>query len=144
MPDRLSPCRAFSSGVRMSNPERLSLPERRPNPDRRVLIGFSPPSMRVSPFRAQQFIKEAHRSEQRWPNKLLIRVAAPHRRHRESSVETGWVAIAARPRISSVLHPMDHGRVVKVSRMGQPPSVYVVAVEHPQKAIDIVAANVGQ
>jgi hypothetical protein len=52
--------------------------------------------------------------------------------------------IADRPRISSVLHPMDHGRVVKVTRMGQPYSVYVVAVEHPQKAIDILTASVGQ
>ena len=54
------------------------------------------------------------------------------------------MAIAANPRISSVLRPMDHGRVVKVSRIGQPPSVYVVAVEQSQKAIDILTANVGQ
>ena len=37
-----------------------------------------------------------------------------------------------------------HGRVVKVSPIGQPYSIYVVAVEHAQKAIDLVAANVGQ
>ena len=53
------------------------------------------------------------------------------------------MAIAARPRISSVFPPMDHGRVVKVSRIGQPHSIYVVAVEHTQEAIDIVAASVG-